>query len=159
MLSLLTYITSSIFFDVVHYFLHQWSTSRWKALRWLSQCHQYHHLYYNRTLSFNNRFLLQNNWIALPLEMICLFIGGLLGWSFLRFFNAKDVKYTSFATILTVHLVRTLVVIWMNGRDSNHIEYKTAPKDPHWLFVGPQFHALHYVHPDRYMSSVVKVFD
>ncbi|KAL4758664.1 uncharacterized protein BDW70DRAFT_169943 [Aspergillus foveolatus] len=91
--------------------------------------------------------------------MICLFIGGLLGWSFLRFFNAKDVKYTSFATILTVHLIRTLVVIWMNGRDSNHIEYKTAPKDPHWLLVGPQFHALHHVHPDRYMSSVVKVFD
>jgi NAD(P)-dependent dehydrogenase (short-subunit alcohol dehydrogenase family) len=47
----------------------------------------------------------------------------------------------------------------MNGRDSNHIEYKTVPKDPNWLFVGPQFHALHHVYPDRYMSSVVKIFD
>ncbi|RHZ52831.1 uncharacterized protein CDV56_104733 [Aspergillus thermomutatus] len=47
----------------------------------------------------------------------------------------------------------------MNGRDSNHVSYKTVPKDPHWLFVGPQFHALHHVHPDRYMSSVVKLFD
>lgn len=29
----------------------------------------------------------------------------------------------------------------------------------HGLFDGPQFHALHYVHPDSYMSSVVKIFD
>ncbi|KAL4972483.1 fungal-specific transcription factor domain-containing protein [Aspergillus desertorum] len=61
--------------------------------------------------------------------------------------------------VLAVHLVRTLVVIYMSGQDSNHVVYKTCPKDPSWLFVGPQFHTLPHVHPDRYMGSVVKVFD
>jgi NAD(P)-dependent dehydrogenase (short-subunit alcohol dehydrogenase family) len=155
------YISSSVFFDIVHYFFHQWSTSQWKALQWLSRCHQYHHLYYNRSLTFNRRYQLQNAWIALPLEMACLVIGGLLGWSLLHLMtpNAKDLDRTPLIVVLAVHLVRTLVVICMSGRDSNHIAYKTVPKDPHWLFVGPQFHALHHLDPDRYMSSVVKLFD
>lgn len=153
------YITSSIFFDILHYFFHQWSTSQWKALQWLSQCHRYHHLYYNRALKFNSRFQLQNNWIALPLEMICLIIGGLLGWFCLQLLTAKVANCTVLIIVLAVHFIRTLVVIWMNGRDSNHIEHSTVPKDPHWLFVGPQFHAMHHVDPDHYMSSVVKMFD
>ncbi|KAL5364920.1 hypothetical protein BJX96DRAFT_188189 [Aspergillus floccosus] len=155
------YISSSVFFDILHYFFHQWSTSQWKALQWLSRCHQYHHLYYNRSLAFNRRYQLQNAWIALPLEMACLVTGGLLGWFLLQLMwpSAKNLDCTPLIVVLAVHLIRTLIVIGMSGRDSNHINYKTVPKDPHWLFVGPQFHALHHVDPDRYMSSVVKLFD
>jgi hypothetical protein len=56
-------------------------------------------------------------------------------------------------------IIRTLVVIAMSGRDSNHIAFDTVPKDHSWLFVGPEYHALHHVHPERYMGSMVKVFD
>ncbi|KAJ6066670.1 uncharacterized protein N7446_003707 [Penicillium canescens] len=50
-------------------------------------------------------------------------------------------------------------VILLSGRDSNHIVYTTVPKDNNWLFVGPEFHSLHHVYPDRYMGSFVKLFD
>ncbi|KAL4982021.1 hypothetical protein BDW68DRAFT_195804 [Aspergillus falconensis] len=156
------YISSSLFFDIVHFLLHQWSTSKFKALRWLAQCHQFHHLYYNRSLNFNSRYRRQNAWIALPLEAVCLCIGGLLGWFFLlqlAIIEQKDAQLTPLMTVLAVHLIRTSVVIYMSGQDSNHVVYKTVPEDPSWLFVGPQFHALHHVHPDRYMGSVVKIFD
>ncbi|KAL3469313.1 hypothetical protein BJX99DRAFT_252106 [Aspergillus californicus] len=156
------YVSSSLFFDISHFFLHRWSTSHWRALRWLSQCHKYHHLYYNRSLNFNPRYRRQNAWVALPLETICLCIGGLLGWFFflqLTSIDKRDVPYTPLMAVLAIHFIRTSVVIYMSGRDSNHVDYKTVPKDPHWLFVGPQFHALHHVHPDRYMGSVTKLFD
>ncbi|OQE74570.1 hypothetical protein PENNAL_c0079G10288 [Penicillium nalgiovense] len=46
-----------------------------------------------------------------------------------------------------------------SGRDSNHLVYKTVPKDPNWIFAGPEFHALHHVYPDRYIGSFIKLFD
>ncbi|KAL4738224.1 hypothetical protein BDV11DRAFT_206139 [Aspergillus similis] len=156
------YITSSLFFDIAHFLLHQWSTSQYEALRWLSRCHQFHHLYYNRSLNFNPRYRWQNAWFALPLEAVCLCIGGLLGWFFLfqlAMVKQKDLRHAPLIVVLAVHLIRTSVVIYMSGQDSNHVVYKTVPKDASWLFVGPQFHALHHVHPDRYMGSVVKFFD
>lgn len=61
--------------------------------------------------------------------------------------------------ITIIQAIRTLVVIAMSGQDSNHMSYDTVPKDPHGILVGPQFHALHHVHPDRYMSSMLKLFD
>ncbi|PLB43926.1 hypothetical protein P170DRAFT_459476 [Aspergillus steynii IBT 23096] len=154
------YLTGSIFFDIAHYLLHQWSTSQWKLLRALSHCHQYHHLYYNRSLNFNARYRLQNAWIALPLEMACQILGSILGRVLIQGFladNTLDNKPLYLITI--IQIIRTLVVIAMSGHDSNHIAYDTVPKDPHAVLVGPQFHALHHVHPDRYMSSMVKLFD
>ncbi|KAL2835819.1 hypothetical protein BJY01DRAFT_252324 [Aspergillus pseudoustus] len=156
------YISSSLFFDIVHFFLHQWSASPYKALRWLSQCHQFHHLYYNRSLNFNPRYRRPNAWIALPLEMVCLCAGALVGWLLLlplAMLTARDLPSKPLTVNIAVHLIRTSVVIYMNGQDSNHVFYETVPKDPGWLFVGPQFHALHHVYPERYMGSVVRIFD
>ncbi|EAU35408.1 predicted protein [Aspergillus terreus NIH2624] len=73
--------------------------------------------------------------------------------------NVAEVQSTTLTVVIIVHFIRTFVVIAMNGRDSNHVIYHVVPKDPHWLFVGPQYHALHHVHPDRFMASVVKIFD
>ncbi|KAI9041581.1 uncharacterized protein KD926_006655 [Aspergillus affinis] len=154
------YLVGSIFFDIAHYLLHQWPNSQWKLLRALSRWHQYHHLYYNRSLNFNARYKLQNAWIALPLEMFCQVLGSILGWALIQgFLVSEALDNTPLYLIVIIQAVRTLVVIAMSGQDSNHIPYDTVPKDPHAVLVGPQFHALHHVHPDRYMSSMVKVFD
>ncbi|KAJ5664884.1 uncharacterized protein N7477_007332 [Penicillium maclennaniae] len=56
-------------------------------------------------------------------------------------------------------MLRTAFVIFTSGRDSNHLIYKIAPKDPNWLFVGPEFHSLHHVYPDRYIGSFIKVLN
>ncbi|RDW64355.1 uncharacterized protein DSM5745_09766 [Aspergillus mulundensis] len=95
--------------------------------------------------------------------MVCLHTGSILGWLFFlllaRQTSLDSQSVTPLSVILAMHIIRMLVVICMSGRDSNHISYKTVPKDTSWLFVGPEFHALHHVHPDRYMGSVVKFFD
>ncbi|KAL4935646.1 hypothetical protein BDV06DRAFT_217279 [Aspergillus oleicola] len=163
-LFLYLYIGSSLFFDIVHFLLHKWSRSRCKALRWLSQCHQFHHLYYNRSLNFNPKYHRHNAFIALPFETVCLCVGGVLSWFLLLHLTDQhslevQYRYPPLIAVLAIHLIRTLAVICMSGQDSNHIVYKTVPKDTNWLFVGPQFHALHHVYPDRYMGSVTKIFD
>ncbi|GAB1198444.1 hypothetical protein APSETT444_007763 [Aspergillus pseudonomiae] len=156
------YITGSVFFDTAHYLLHQWSKSQWRFLRWLSWCHQFHHLYYNRSLKFNNRYLRQNAWISLPLEMLSKILGSVVGWFIARNFitdNNGSPDSTPLILVSAFEFIRTMVVIAMSGRDSNHIAFDTVPKDRSWLFVGPEFHALHHVYPDRYMGSMVKLFD
>ncbi|KAE8423923.1 hypothetical protein BDV36DRAFT_303275 [Aspergillus pseudocaelatus] len=156
------YITGSVFFDTAHYLLHQWSKSQWRFLRWLSWCHQFHHLYYNRSLKFNNRYLRQNAWISLPLEMLSKILGSVVGWFFARSLITDangNPDTTPLIVVSAFEFIRTMVVITMSGRDSNHIAFDTVPKDRSWLFVGPEFHALHHVYPDRYMGSMVKLFD
>lgn len=156
------YLTGSLVFDTIHWLLHKWSKSQWKILRWLSYCHQFHHLYYNRSLKFNERYARHNSWIALPLEMLCKVFGSMAGWLLARHLMADDKHYISTAALpvaCAFEIIRTLVVIAISGRDSNHIAFDTVPKDHNWLFVGPEYHALHHVYPERYMGSMVKVFD
>lgn len=156
------YLMGTLVFDTVHWLLHKWSRSPWRFLRWLSYCHQFHHLYYNRSLKFNDRYSRQNAWIALPLEMLCKVFGSIAGWLLARHLMAYNQQTIDTAPLLVasgIEIIRTLVVIAMSGRDSNHIALDTVPKDHSWLFVGPEYHALHHVHPERYMGSMVKVFD
>ncbi|GIJ90350.1 hypothetical protein Asppvi_009304 [Aspergillus pseudoviridinutans] len=156
------YLTGTLVFDTVHWLLHKWSKSQWRFLRWLSYCHQFHHLYYNRSLKFNDRYSRQNSWIALPLEMLCKVLGSVAGWLLARHLMAYSKRTIDTVPLLVVsgfEIIRTVVVIAMGGRDSNHIAFNTVPKDHSWLFVGPEYHALHHVYPERYMGSMVKVFD
>ncbi|KAL4796547.1 hypothetical protein BDV19DRAFT_388054 [Aspergillus venezuelensis] len=156
------YLISSLFFDTAHFLLHRWSKSRYKALRCLARCHSYHHLYYNRSLKFDNKYRWKNACVALPLEMVCLCTGALLGWlSLLQLpgLCGRSFGSTPLLAVIALHMIRIFMVVCMRGRDSNHVVYETVPKDQGWLFVGPQFHALHHVYPDRYMGSVMRMFD
>ncbi|KAE8154358.1 hypothetical protein BDV25DRAFT_147996 [Aspergillus avenaceus] len=154
------YLCGSVFFDTAHWFMHKWAKSPWRFLRWLSYCHQFHHLYYNRSLNFNKKYLWQNSLIALPLEAVAKILGSILGWLLAQnLVSYEDIEASPLIAVSALEFVRTVVVIFMDGRDSNHITYETVPKDKSWLFVGPEYHALHHVHPDRYMGSMVKLFD
>ncbi|KXG54557.1 uncharacterized protein PGRI_077010 [Penicillium griseofulvum] len=113
-------------------------------------------------MDFDKKYLQQNRFQALPLELALQIIGTALGYIFaslvtpngLVWFTRNHLWYT-----IGFQILRTTFVILISGRDSNHLIYKTAPKDINWIFVGPEFHALHHVYPDRYMGSFVKVFD
>ncbi|KAL4928147.1 uncharacterized protein BDV17DRAFT_291895 [Aspergillus undulatus] len=168
------YISGTLFFDLVHYALHQWSRSQWRFLRFLSRCHSYHHLYYPSSLQFNPRYARQNALIALPLELACQLLGSILAYIPLaQILNLKQAMPTTnlapapapYNTIppllltLTLSTLRSTFVIAANGRDSNHLALSSIPKDKSWVTVGPEYHALHHVHPDRYMGSLVRVFD
>ncbi|RAK99823.1 uncharacterized protein BO80DRAFT_477256 [Aspergillus ibericus CBS 121593] len=157
------YTTGSLFYDTIHYILHQGTNSPWRLLRFLSTCHQYHHFHYNQSLNFNDRYLKRNIFIALPLELLCQMLGSVVGriiaQPYLHPTNIPILNQCLSLTLL-IQITRTLLVMTMSGRDSNHIiTFDTVPKDTNWVFVGPHFHALHHIHPDRYMGSMIKLVD
>jgi hypothetical protein len=43
---------------------------------------------------------------------------------------------------MAIEVVRVLVVIVLEGKDSNHISLSAVPKDRDWLLVGHAYHAL-----------------
>lgn len=46
---------------------------------------------------------------------------------------------------LAIEVIRVAVVIVLEGKDSNHVPFRTVPKDNGWLLVGPEYHSLQYV--------------
>ncbi|KAG9853258.1 hypothetical protein KCU77_g6571, partial [Aureobasidium melanogenum] len=60
---------------------------------------------------------------------------------------------------MAVEVVRVLVVIVLEGKDSNHISFSAVPKDRDWFLVGPAYHALHHMYPDQFTSSFFRLFD
>ncbi|KAJ5765999.1 uncharacterized protein N7511_003615 [Penicillium nucicola] len=113
-------------------------------------------------MDFNEKYRMLNLTQALPLELVLQIIGTVLGYCIVTLVvpNGRAwIPQTHLWSIIGFQVVKMIFVILTSGRDSNHIIYETAPKDPNWIFVGPEFHALHHVYPDRYMGSFVKLFD
>lgn len=154
--------TGSLFFDVVHYMLHRTNKSSHPLLRSLARIHRFHHLYFTRHMKFDDKYLWQNLVQALPLELGLQILGTALGYVFATLVTPTGLVWITqnhLWSIISIQIFRTVFVILASGRDSNHLVYKTAPKDPNWIFAGPEFHALHHVYPDRYIGSFIKLFD
>ncbi|KAH0388878.1 hypothetical protein KCU92_g572, partial [Aureobasidium melanogenum] len=60
---------------------------------------------------------------------------------------------------MAIEVVRVLVVIVLEGKDSNHISLSAVPKDRDWLLVGHAYHALHNMCPEQFTSSFFRLFD
>ncbi|KAJ5994303.1 hypothetical protein N7451_010027 [Penicillium sp. IBT 35674x] len=113
-------------------------------------------------MQFDKKYLRQNQFQALPLELALQIIGTILGYIFSALVTPTALVWTKPSHlwyIIGIQVTRTAFVIITNGRDSNHLVYQIAPKDPNWIFVGPEFHSLHHVYPDRYIGSFIKVLD
>lgn len=151
----------SVSFDVAHWVAHKSHRSPYRCLRWLAKAHAVHHRYFDRNLKFNPTFRLENTLLHLPLELICQMAGNVLSSVILQFcFPAvSKVVRKSLISAFIVELTRSGIVAWNNGHDSNHIAYTKIPKDSHFLFVGPQYHALHHMDPNHYFGSMTRLFD
>ncbi|CAI7608087.1 unnamed protein product [Penicillium glandicola] len=152
----------SLFFDVVHYMLHRSNKSSHPLLRRLARIHRFHHLYFTRLMQFDDKYLWQNMTQALPLELGLQILGTALGYAFATLVTSISVVWITQGhlwSMIGIQILKTAFVMLANGRDSNHLVYKTAPKDPNWIFAGPEYHALHHVYPDRYIGSFIKLFD
>ncbi|KAJ5547656.1 hypothetical protein N7513_004890 [Penicillium frequentans] len=113
-------------------------------------------------MQFDKKYLRQNQFQALPLELALQIIGTILGYVFSALVTPSAliwIKPTHLWYIIGIQVTRTAFVIITSGRDSNHLVYQIAPKDSNWMFVGPEFHSLHHVYPDRYIGSFIKVLD
>ena len=156
------YLSGSLFFDIIHYYFHRCSKSRSKWLRRIGYLHMAHHFYFNRHLQFNSRYLVHNMFFELPMECLSQLMGSWLSFQFAtaltpsRWITSHTI---AFRMVVLITIVRTLLVMIMSGRDSNHVEYQSLPKDPSWFWVGPQYHAMHHAYPNAYMSSVCRLFD
>jgi hypothetical protein len=156
------FCTGSLFFDIVHHMLHRCTNSSHPLFQRLARIHRFHHLYYNRHMKFDKKYLRQNIFQALPLELAIQMIGSCFGYLIavlVMFEDQTRITQSHLWCLLGIQVSKTLVVILTSGRDSNHLTYDSAPKDPNWIFVGPEFHALHHVYPDRYIGSYIKLFD
>jgi NAD(P)-dependent dehydrogenase (short-subunit alcohol dehydrogenase family) len=113
-------------------------------------------------LKFDKKYLRRNQFQALPLELAIKIFGIILGYITATLVTPDGLVWTTRKHLwltLGFEILRSSFVIFMEGRDSNHLTYKGVPKDPNWIFAGPEFHSLHHVYPDRYIGSFVKVFD
>lgn len=156
------YFAGTFFFDCIHYLLHRFSKSSYRPLRILGDLHLVHHLYFNRRLKFNEVYRWHNMFFEIPLELLCQLIGDRLGWvaaKYLGLIGPAKAPEELLALVALVQMCRVTVVLLHGGRDSNHISYYPVPKDPNWFVVGPEYHVLHHISPDRYMGSAFRVFD
>lgn len=158
--SILHFVAGSIFFDLVHILAHRSHLSQYRLLRLLAKSHAIHHKYFDRNLTFNNRFSLQNLTLHLPLELLCHIFGSTLSFFLSRqLFPETILVQQDLIFVLALQIIRTCVVAWNSGHDSNHVSYKRLSKDPHFLFVGPQYHALHHLDPHNYFGSMTRLVD
>ena len=155
------FCTGSLFFDIFHHMLHRCTKSSPPLFQGLARIHRFHHLYYNRHMKFDKKYLRQNTFQALPLELGLQILGSSLGYLAVLVMSKDQTWITQshLRCLIGIQISKTIVVILTSGHDSNHLTYQTAPKDPNWIFVGPEFHSLHHVYPDRYIGSFVKLFD
>lgn len=153
--TIIHYIVGSVFFDLVHWQAHQ--KTRNKLVRWLSRTHAAHHQYFNRQLRFNSRFRHANLVSHMPLEFACQAVGSSASWMVLR--RLYPTTACDLLLVMAVQIVRTAVVAWNLGDDSNHIPYRVLPKDKNSLVVGPEYHVLHHIDPQNYFGSMVRVVD
>ncbi|CRK17951.1 Monoglucosyldiacylglycerol epimerase like protein [Verticillium longisporum] len=153
-------VAGSVLFDLVHWLAHHSGRSTNPILRWLARSHIAHHQYFDRRLNFNPAFNKQNLLLHLPLELACQAVGSLLSWQTTHvLFPNPQLQHQDLYLVLIFLTIRSSVVAWIEGRDSNHISYTRLPKDPCSVFVGPQYHALHHIDPQGYFGSMVRLVD
>lgn len=160
-LSAIHVIIGSILFDLVHWTAHQSGPSSNPLLRALRRFHSAHHQFFDRQLNFNESFSSRNILYHLSMELLCQVVGSLASWHLTRVMALRKISVASqdLTLVLVFLIVRSCVVAWNEGRDSNHIPYSRLPKDPHSIVVGPQYHALHHIDPQGYFGSMIRLVD
>ncbi|KAM3473207.1 hypothetical protein MY5147_004883 [Beauveria neobassiana] len=153
--TIIHYIVGSVFFDLVHWQSHQ--KTRNKFVRWLNRTHSAHHQYFNRQLRFNRNFRYANLVSHMPLEFACQAVGSSASWLLLRRFYPTAAY--DLLIVMLVQIIRTAIVAWNMGYDSNHIPYRVLPKDKNNMIVGPEYHVLHHIDPQNYFGSMVRLVD
>ncbi|KAM3533132.1 hypothetical protein MY4038_003557 [Beauveria bassiana] len=153
--TIIHYIVGSVFFDLVHWQSHQ--KTRNKFVRWLNRTHSAHHQYFNRQLRFNRSFRYANLVSHMPLEFACQAVGSSASWLLLRRFYPTAAY--DLLIVMLVQIIRTAIVAWNMGYDSNHIPYRVLPKDGNNMIVGPEYHVLHHIDPQNYFGSMVRLVD
>jgi hypothetical protein len=149
--TMFAFLLATVIFDIYHFFSHYCLKSNIRFFRLLGLLHLTHHRFYSSSLQINKQYSKKNFIQHIMLEYgfhlccigLCLFI-----------LNPLAVL---FAALLETIIF--IVVCFSRGIDAHHKPYKILPPYRNSLFVSSEYHALHHVHPTRYFSSYITLFD
>lgn len=148
------FLAASVLFDVVHFVLHQFLKSRFALLRRVGALHQAHHDYYTETLQFDERYARANLIQHVIPEYANQVMFTLPGY-FL-------VGPWPVAVAFAIETFIFVMVVIRGGMDEHHIAADRRKGRRHHdggPFVTADYHSLHHIHPDRFFSSYVTLFD
>lgn len=150
-LGFLVFLASTVVFDIVHWLLHQLSTSRFAPLRGIGELHAAHHAFLTRDLQIDDSQLDRN----IRLHVIPEFMTQLA-------VSAVLLLYLPLAVVGVAIFVQVLVFVLIlraRGKDLNHVQVDRLTAYRPLYFCTPPYHRLHHVHPGAYFSSWIKTFD
>jgi len=149
--ALFVFVASTTLFDLFHYFLHRWRTSKIRFLRVLSSMHWAHHRFLRRTMKIDRNYREANIWSHVIPEYLTSIAGTLV---FLLIF--------SWSPIAIVAVFRTIMLIFIlkaKGVDANHFPMYRVGGKQSTFWVNRNYHAMHHVYPNQFFSSFGNVFD
>lgn len=149
--ALVTFVVSTLLFDILHYLLHRWGRSHNRLLRAFASWHWVHHAFLDRKMRVNLEIAARNIWYHVLPEYLTSMAGTLL---FLLVFPWPPIALV--AVLRTWMLVLT---IRDEGLDANHMAMDRISGRQGLLWVGQDYHAMHHVYPDNFYSSFSNVFD
>ena len=154
-------LVGSVTFDLIHWKIHQSGRSSNPVFRWLARVHITHHQYFDRRLNFNQSYTTKNLLLNAPLELLSQVLGSLISWLSLRALTPTPTQLVNqdISIAVTFLILRSMVVAYNDGRDSNHVHYSRLPRDPHSVIVGPEYHALHHIDPQGHFGSMIRLVD
>ena len=88
--------TGSMFFNVIHNMLHRCNKSFHPLFQRLARIHHFHHLSFMRHMKFDKKYLQQNRFQSLPLELALQIFGTTLGYIIASLVTPKGPQYYSF---------------------------------------------------------------
>lgn len=149
--SIIIYVLATVAFDIIHWILHQFSSSKAAILQKIGSLHDYHHKFFDDKLKFNFQYSKQNILFHLLPEALSQIAITLL---FLFWFSIIPVLI-----ILGLFMIRLVICAMNEGQDTNHKTLKSI-KNPYLsTFVGVDYHSLHHKLPNKFYSSFIPLFD
>ena len=148
------FLVASTLFDVVHYVLHLFLKSPHGPLRRVGALHQAHHDFYTESLQFDERYRRANLLHHVIPEYANQVMFTLPGYVL--------VGPWPVAVALAIETFIFAMVVIRGGMDEHHVAAdRREGRRNHagGLFVTADYHSLHHIHPDRFFSSYVTVFD
>lgn len=149
--SLIAFLIGTVFFDVIHYCLHQGLKSKRSWLKKIGHLHISHHHFYTTSLKIDKSWAKKNLTQHVILEYALQMSGIFLCFWFLP---ALPVFLAAlFDTCIFIH------ICYRRGIDGHHVPYEHLSAYRGGIFVGADYHALHHVYINQFFGSYVKVID
>ncbi len=149
---LLLFLFGTFLFDCVHYTLHIFENSRFRALRWLGGLHAVHHEFLDRGMKLRREHGVRN----LVLHVLPEYGTAVVGMAILSHFVFG---WLAGGIVIGVRSVAVIVYLVQRGEDFTHTEMDRISAHRSLIWVGPNYHALHHVYVTQHYSSFVNLFD